>query len=132
MAREIERRGLLAPARRAELDAFVAEQRTALNVDAVEVVSPAGPLAAARDGLIAQRGLPIRRVDLRTVFENGQEFARTDRLGRGDVVTGGVPIRDPEGAAVGAVLVAYAIPRDVAWRRAAPPGRPRSTPPSRC
>jgi two-component system nitrogen regulation sensor histidine kinase NtrY len=120
MAREIERRGLLSAGRRGELEAFVAEQRAALNVGAVEVVSPAGPVAAAREGLIASRGLPVRRIDLRTLFAEGQEFARTDRLGRGDVVTGGVPVRDPDGAVVAGVLVANEIPRDVslAARRA--------------
>jgi two-component system nitrogen regulation sensor histidine kinase NtrY len=121
LAREIERRGLLAPQRRTELAEFVTTQRETLNAGSIEVAAPAGgSLAAARHAELARRGMQIRRVDLRTMFEYGQDFARSDRLGRGDVVTGGVPIRDPEGAVVGGVVVGYHIPHEVslAARRA--------------
>ncbi|MGD9763066.1 MAG: ATP-binding protein [Candidatus Binatia bacterium] len=115
IAREIERRGLLAPARRAELNALLATQREALRVDGISVSSPGGPLAAAHGDRIASRGVPLPRRDLRWLFSEGQDFARTLRFGRGDIVVGGVPVRDPDGATTAAVVVANLIPRDVAF-----------------
>ncbi|MGH7790220.1 MAG: ATP-binding protein [Candidatus Binatia bacterium] len=113
LALDIEKQGLLAAPRRGELERFLQAQRAALNVDGIEVLSQAGPLAAARDGELAKRGMPVARVDARNVLAEGQEFARTERLGRGDVVTAGVPIRDPEGAVLGAVVVGYFVPHEV-------------------
>jgi two-component system nitrogen regulation sensor histidine kinase NtrY len=114
VAREVERRALLAPPRRAELNTALSSARDTLRVDGIDVVSPAGPVAAAHGGRIAARGVPLPRRDLRTLFAEGQDFARTVRGGRGDIVIGGVPVRDPEGGVVAAVVVARFIPRDVA------------------
>jgi two-component system nitrogen regulation sensor histidine kinase NtrY len=114
VAREIERRGLLAPARRAELNTLLSQERDLQRVDGIDVVSPAGPLATAHGERIAARGVPLPRGELRILFASGQDFARTERFGRGDVVVGGIPVRDPEGAPVAAVVVARAIPQDVA------------------
>jgi len=114
VAREIERRGLLAPARRAELNTLLSQERELQRVDGIDVVSPAGPLATAHGERIAARGVPLSRGELRILFASGQDFARTERFGRGDVVVGGIPVRDPEGAPVAAVVVASAIPQDVA------------------
>ena len=114
VAREIERRGLLAPARRAELNTLLSQERELQRVDGIDVVSPAGPLATAHGERIAARGVPLPRGELRILFASGQDFARTERFGRGDVVVGGIPVRDPEGAPVAAVVVASAIPQDVA------------------
>ncbi len=110
LAGEIAQRGLLASARRDELAAFVAAQREALHLGGIEVVTPAGPVASARDVELARRGMPLARFDLRGAFTAGQEFARTQQLGRGDAVIGGVPIRDPEGAVIGVVAVGYYVP----------------------
>jgi two-component system nitrogen regulation sensor histidine kinase NtrY len=114
IAREIERRGLLAPARRAELNTLLASEREMQRVDGIDVVSPAGPVATAHGERIAARGVPLPRGELRALFAHGQDFARTERLGRGDVVVGGVPAHDTEGATAAAVVVARAIPQDVA------------------
>ena len=113
LAREIERRGLLAGDRRAALSEFVVQQRQLLKADAIDVASPAGSLAATRAGELERRGMPLPRVDLRAALSTGQEFARTMKVGRGDAVVGGVPIRDPEGQAVAVVVVGYYVPHDV-------------------
>jgi two-component system nitrogen regulation sensor histidine kinase NtrY len=114
LAREIERGRLLSVGRQAELSAFVADQRAALNVGAVEILTPDGPLAAARGGELERLGMTVGRADLRTALAEGQEFARTQRAGRGDAIIGGVPIRAPDGSVVGAVAVAYEVPHDIA------------------
>jgi two-component system, NtrC family, nitrogen regulation sensor histidine kinase NtrY len=114
LAREIERRGLLASTRQADLERFVEEQRAALNVGGIEVLAPAGSLAAARTGELARAGIPVGRVDVRNAFTAGQEFARAHRVGRGDAIVGGVPIRDPAGAVVGVVAVGFPVPYEVA------------------
>ena len=114
LAREIERRGLLASPRRAELQALLAEQRLVLRVDGIDLVSPAGPVVVVHGDRVAARGVPLPRGDLRALFAQGQEFARTERAGRSDIVVGGVPVRDAEGAIAAAVLVAEVIPQDVA------------------
>ena len=114
LAREIERRGLLSSARRGELNSFLGSQREEQRVDGIDVVSPTGPVAAAHGDRVAQRGVPLPRGQLRGLFEVGQDFARTLHFGRGDVVVGGVPVRDPDGAVVAAVVVAQFLPRDVA------------------
>ncbi len=114
LAREIEQRRLLSSARRAELARFVEEQRAALDVGGIDVLAPAGPLASARSVELARLGLPVAPRDLRSSLANGQEFARTLRVGRGDAIVGGVPIRDPEGAAVGAVAVGFYVPSEIA------------------
>jgi two-component system nitrogen regulation sensor histidine kinase NtrY len=113
LAREIERRGLLADSRREALQSFVTDQQQTLNLDGIEVVSPAGPLAKARGPQLATRRMPLLRYDLRAAFSQGQEFARTNKLGRGDVVVGGVPIHDADGAVVGAVAVGTYIPHEI-------------------
>lgn len=114
LAREIEERGLLADARRADLQRFVEEQRAALNVGGIDVLSRAGSVAAARTGELARAGMPVGRGDVRNALTAGQEFARTHRGGRGDAIVGGVPIRDAEGAVVGVVAVGLPVPYDVA------------------
>jgi two-component system nitrogen regulation sensor histidine kinase NtrY len=114
VAREIERRGLLATARRGELNTFLATEREVLRVDGIDVVSGTGPVAQAHSDRIAARGVPMPRSHLRALFDQGQDFARTLHFGRGDLVVGGVPVRDPEGAVTGAVVVAQFIPREVA------------------
>jgi len=114
VGREVERRGLLTVARRAELNTFLATQREVLRVDGLDVVDPTGPLAVAHGDRVAARGVPLPAGDLRALFATGQDFARTERFGRGDLVIGGVPIRDPTGGAVAAVVVATLIPHDVA------------------
>jgi two-component system nitrogen regulation sensor histidine kinase NtrY len=111
---EIEQRGLLASARRDELNRFVAEQRAALHAGSIDVFSPAGPVASARDGEIQRLGMDIARLDLHSVLAEGQDFARTLRVGRGHAIVGGVPIRDSEGAIVGAVVVGFEVPHEIA------------------
>jgi two-component system, NtrC family, nitrogen regulation sensor histidine kinase NtrY len=68
LAREIERRGLLAGDRRAALSEFVVQQRQLLKADAIDVASPAGSLAATRAGELERRGMPLPRVDLRAAL----------------------------------------------------------------
>ena len=92
LAREIERRGLLAEGRRQELQAFVTEQQQTLHLDGLEVVSPAGPLAKARGPQLATRRMPVLRPDLRAAFAQGQEFARTNKLGRVTTSTGALQL----------------------------------------
>jgi hypothetical protein len=38
--------------------------------------------------------MDIARLDLHAVLAEGQDFARTLRVGRGHAIVGGVPIRD--------------------------------------
>jgi two-component system, NtrC family, nitrogen regulation sensor histidine kinase NtrY len=114
LAREIERRGLLSSARKAELAEFVAAQRSALNLGGVDVYTPDGALASARSGELERLGIEVNKGDLRTAFADGQDFARTHRVGRGDAIVGGVPIRGSENGVVGAVAVSYEVPHEIA------------------
>jgi len=113
LAREIEQRGLLAGDRRAALDDLITAQRAAWNADGIAVLTPAGPLTSVSSGELEKRGMPLPRLDMRAVWSTGQEFARTMKVGRGDVVVGGVPVRDADGGVVAVVAVGYYVPHDV-------------------
>ena len=131
IAREIERRGLLTPARRAELNTLLSAERDNLRVDGIDVVSPAGPVATAHGERIAARGVPLPRGELRALFAQGQDFARTERLGRGDVVVGGVPTRDRRAPSSPPSWSRARFPRTSPCRPGAPRRRWTSTASSR-
>jgi two-component system nitrogen regulation sensor histidine kinase NtrY len=110
MAVEIRDRGLWRPGRSEELRRFVAAQREALNLDVVEAIFAERTERASR---IEESGEPIQPSDRRSMLAEGREFTRTQPLKRGDLVRGGVPIRNQDGAIVGAVVTGYVVPRGV-------------------
>ncbi len=113
LGRQIQAQDLLREGRLPELERFVEAKRAEFNVGGIEVVGPQGSMAADRKRELGRRGLRILPSDLDSVFSAGREFARTQQVGRGDLVRGGVPIRAADGGVVGAVVVDTLIPRAV-------------------
>ncbi len=113
MQRDIGRDGLLVPARRAELQEFVAERRRELNVQVIQVLDRDGLIALAMDDRLTEREVRVGGTDLVSVLDDGMDFARTQKVREGDVVRGGVPIREVDGSVVAAVVVGYLVPKHV-------------------
>jgi len=119
LAGEISAQGLLAPQKRDELKAFIAQRQQEYNLGTIEVfsadrklllidISPKTPT-----GIGASPDSPIISQTLK-----GQALTRTDRLGSADVVRGSAPIylSSETDNVLGAVLVDYYLPRSLATR----------------
>src|SRR5262249_27018190 len=107
--------GLIAPSRRAELQRFVQEQLTQLNLGGVEVLAGGrSPLAQARPEELA--AAPSWPADNVAGLWGGRGTPPTIHLGKGDVVRAAVPIRGADASIAGAVAVDYLVPRNVSQK----------------
>lgn len=116
-AREVGRQAteqrLWPPGRPADLQRFVQQKLTELNLAGLEVLAAdQTSLARANSAEVTQRP-PATPADVSTELFNGQEIARTYSFGKGDIVRAGVPVRAKDGAIIGAVTVDYLVPRNV-------------------
>jgi len=111
--REVRRRDLLKPESRAALQEFVDGKRRELNVQAIQVVGPTGPLALSHVDSLPERPLRVARSDLSQALVDHQPFTRTRGVPDGDLVRGGVPIRALDGSAKAVVVVDYVVPKSV-------------------
>jgi two-component system nitrogen regulation sensor histidine kinase NtrY len=128
-AREIGRQaaeqGLWAGDRNAELQRFVQQKLAELNLAGLEVFAADLAPSATSTGLASRaradtkelpQRLPAEPADALAELAHGQEIARTQPLGKGDVVRAGVPIRAADGTLLGAVAVDYVVPRNVSQK----------------
>jgi two-component system nitrogen regulation sensor histidine kinase NtrY len=113
LSREIEQRGLLDDAARADLRRFVESKRQELKLDGLQVLVGSEPVASSQVARLRARPAAITPEDLAALRE-GRDFARTQGAARSDVVRAGIPVRGPDGGAAGAVVVERVVPRSIA------------------
>jgi two-component system, NtrC family, nitrogen regulation sensor histidine kinase NtrY len=119
LAGEIGGRGLLAPARHAELAAFIAQRQQEYNLGTIEIfdrdrhliliaLSPKTPtgIGVAPDSALLKDTLA------------GRATTRTDRFGKSDIIRGSAPIyASPDSDVIsGALVVDYYLARSLAQR----------------
>ena len=113
VGRQAQQRGLWAPNRRAELRRFVEEKCAEMGLAGLEVFAPPRvSLARANSPELGQQPL-VEPAPVLDELLQGQEVARTQAYGKGDVVRAGVPVRGQDGSVVGAVVVDYLVARNV-------------------
>jgi two-component system, NtrC family, nitrogen regulation sensor histidine kinase NtrY len=114
LADQTQRHELWAPARRAQLRAFLEDKLNEMNLAGIEVFDASRTSVvrvAQRDQL---RGVPPPAApDLLDQLLGGDPVARTRRVSNGDLVRGGVPVIAPDGTVLGAIVVDYVVPRQV-------------------
>ncbi|MET0152053.1 MAG: ATP-binding protein [Candidatus Binatia bacterium] len=105
IAAAIAGRGLMAPARRAELKRFLEARRVDRDLGAVQVYSPRRELLAVAFSSAAASGISVAP-DAESFERLGarEDFTRIEPLGDGDVVRGASPIVDHD-KVIGAVVV---------------------------
>src|SRR5262249_12986906 len=112
---QAQQQGLWAAARRPELQRFVQQELTELNLAGVEIFSADRASLARANSSQLQRP-PAEPAEILTQLLRGEDSARTHPLGKGDVVRTGVPVRAPDGTLLGAVVVDYVVPRNVSQK----------------
>jgi len=105
--------GLADPARRAELEQFLAEKRAEWNVQSLALVDAQGEVAGAHADVEGARDLGVRESDLVTALGDGLEFTRTLKTAAGELVRGGVPLADDAGTRRYVVIVDFFVPRAI-------------------
>ncbi len=113
---QVDGRGLWVSSRRKELQKFLDSKRAEMDLAGLEVYAPDRTSLARATGPELAQGVPGEPQDILTELLGGQEIARTQPFGKGDIVRAGVPVRDANGAVVGAVAVDYLVPRNVSER----------------
>jgi len=117
LAEQTQEEDLWSPSKRAQLREFLDDRLQELNLAGIEV------FAASREDLVsvAQPNrvgstLPATPPDILDQLLAGQTIARTQRVGRGDLVRGGVPVQNRNGKVIGAIVVADVVPRQISRR----------------
>jgi two-component system nitrogen regulation sensor histidine kinase NtrY len=118
LADRLRDRELLAPDRQQQLGAFLAEKRREYDAGAVQVFAPDRQrlAAASAEGAPAALTRGVAHGLLATALA-GRPASRIESLGEGDVVRAVAPIAGP-GGTVGAVVVDYLVPENVAAQSA--------------
>jgi two-component system nitrogen regulation sensor histidine kinase NtrY len=116
LGQQADRRGLWAAARRADLQRFVQEKQTELGVAGLQFIGPNRVSLARAASEEPGHVLPPAPADVLDELFTGQEVARTQPFGKGDIVRAGVPVRDAAGEVIGAVTVDYLVPRNVSQK----------------
>ena len=114
LADQTEQRGLWTPARRSQLREFLNEKLRELNVAGIEVFD-ASRTSIARLAQAEQlsSSTPAAGPDMVEQLLTGDPIARTQRIGNGDLVRGGVPVIGADGKVLGALVVDNVVPRQV-------------------
>jgi two-component system, NtrC family, nitrogen regulation sensor histidine kinase NtrY len=118
IGRQAAERDLWSADRRPELQRFVQQKLAELNLAGLEMFVP-GPSALSSLGRADATGLqrlPAEPADALADLARGQEIARTQPLGKSDIVRAGVPVRSADGTLIGAVVVDYLVPRNVSQK----------------
>ena len=116
VGRQVQQRGLWAPNRRAELRRFVEDKLAEMGLGGLEVFAPPRVSLARAKSPELQQQPPYEPVPVIDELLHGQEIARTQPYGKGDLVRAGVPVRREDGTVVGGVVVDYVVPRNVSRR----------------
>jgi len=112
VARRTAQQGFADSSRRPLVQRFLDDKRRELNVASLGVFDAAGmPMLESSD--TSQLRPPSEAADNLAAVLLGEKTARTIRFGRGDVVRAAAPIRNAQGAILGAVVVDYRVPRNV-------------------
>ncbi len=117
IATQTQERRLWSRAKGAQLGPFLAAKRSELNVAGIEAVNAERQeVAAVTDPERVGATLPAAPPDIVDQLLGGQSVARTQRVGRGDLVRAGAPVTDRAGKVVGAIIVAELVPRQISRR----------------
>jgi two-component system nitrogen regulation sensor histidine kinase NtrY len=116
LGREAEHDGLWNASRRSELQHFAQQKVGALNLAGIQIYAADGTRLARADQESPDGPLPDESADSLADMLGGQESARTQRYGRGDIVRAGVPVHTADGKLLGAVALDYVVPRNVSQR----------------
>jgi two-component system nitrogen regulation sensor histidine kinase NtrY len=115
LAREVEARGLLAPAEQTRLRRTVEVRARELRLDMVSVFAPAGELVAVRDPRLPREADAGPSAEaLAEAALAGREAEATLPFTGGELMRVAAPVRDSAGAVRGAVLVSTLLPAGVA------------------
>jgi two-component system nitrogen regulation sensor histidine kinase NtrY len=112
LASQTRERRLWDPAQRTQLKPFVEAKMREFNLVAVELFdgNRENFLKSIDDERLPRGGLTPLRPEMLDQVLSGERSARTEGRGRGDLVRGGVPVRDGKGVVVGAIVVAEPVP----------------------
>ncbi len=113
---QTEQRGLWAVHRRNDLQRFVEAKVKELGLAGIEVVAADRTSVARADSEELAPGAPGEPPDILTTLLGGEQVARTQPFGKGDLVRAGAPVRRADGTLIGAVVVDYVVPRNVSHR----------------
>jgi two-component system nitrogen regulation sensor histidine kinase NtrY len=110
---QVTQRGLWASDRRADLRRFVDEKRAEMDLAGLEVLAPDRVRLARANSTELKQNPPVQPASVIDELLHGEETARTQAYGKGDLVRAGVPVRGADGSVTGAVVVDYLVPRNV-------------------
>ncbi len=116
LSRQTDQQGWWSGTRRTELQRFAQQKVGELNLAGIRIFAADGTLLAHADGKELDGPLPEEPGDSLGELLGGEEIARTQRYGKGDLVRAGVPVRSPDGKVLGGVAVDYVVPRNVSQR----------------
>ena len=121
LAEQVAARGLLAPARRADLKSFVQERQQEYDLGTIEVFGRDRSLLLIALSPRVPTGIGVSpESPLLNGVLAGHAITRTDRFGRSDVIRGAAPIfaSADSDTVNGAVVVDYYLPRSLAQHAA--------------
>lgn len=116
IGRQIDQQGLWPPQRRSELQRLVQQKLAEMGLAGVEVFAADHVSLARANSTAITPQLPGEPADVVAELLRGEETARTQTWGKGDLVRAGVPIRSADGTLRGAIAVDYVVPRNVSKR----------------
>jgi len=116
IGRQVDGHGLWASGRRKELQKFIDSKRAEMDLAGIEVYATDRSSLGRADSPELAQAAPREPQDILTELLGGEEIARTQPFGKGDIVRAGAAVRDANGAVVGAVTVDYIVPRNVSER----------------
>lgn len=114
LADQVQQRNVLGTTKRAQLRTLLSEKVSELGIARVDVFDAnrelIGSVMASEE---TGARLPEVPSDMLDTVMSGDTSARTQRMGNGDLVRGGVPILSEAGNTIGAVVVADIVPRQI-------------------
>ncbi|MBI4518381.1 MAG: PAS domain S-box protein [Deltaproteobacteria bacterium] len=114
LGEQVAQRGLWGSSRRAALREFLAEKLRELNLSSIEVFD-AGREAVVSVAQTEPAGatVPAAPSDMLDELLGGQASTGTQRVSKGDLVRGGMPLTGADGKIIGALVVGEVVPRHV-------------------
>jgi two-component system, NtrC family, nitrogen regulation sensor histidine kinase NtrY len=113
---QTQQQGLLTANRRADLQRFVQQKLTELNLAGLEVLGADHTSLARADSKDFAVHPPPEPPDIVAQLLHGDKVARTYPFGKSDIVRTGAPVRTADGTLLGAVTVDYLVPRNVSQK----------------